>query len=66
MPAMDFDSLSFTNHAHFRDVLYSAWQKALPRLLPETEAWQPEADRGLVQQARYLALIKHGTKTTLT
>lgn len=59
MPAMEFDSLSFTDLARFRDMLYSSWQLALPKLQAEVENWVPDAELKQVRQARYLALVKH-------
>lgn len=59
MPAMEFDSLSFTDLARFRDMLYSSWQLAMPKLQAEIDNWVPDAEQNQVRQARYQALIKH-------
>lgn len=64
MPAMPFDGLSFTDHARFRDLLYNAWQAALPGLLHDIEHWQPGADLAARDLARYRALL-HAEQTRL-
>ncbi|BEV71105.1 MULTISPECIES: hypothetical protein [unclassified Paludibacterium] len=58
MPAMPFDALSFTDNARFRDLLYNAWQQALPRLQQEIGNWRPQADLEARQLARYRALLQ--------
>jgi hypothetical protein len=59
MPAMPFDALSFTDNARFRDILYSAWQKALPALCAEIDGWAPGGDRTRVALERYAAIIHY-------
>lgn len=44
MPAMPFDELSFTDHAHFRDELHRVWQEDLPQLKPLIDAWFDHTD----------------------
>ncbi|MBV8046330.1 MAG: hypothetical protein JO171_04225 [Paludibacterium sp.] len=58
MPPMPFDNLSFTDNARFRDLLYSAWQDALPRLQQETAAWRPGGADTSGALARYQALMR--------
>ncbi|TDR71613.1 hypothetical protein [Paludibacterium purpuratum] len=58
MPPMPFDGLSFTDNARFRDLLYSAWQHALPRLTQEISGWRPGAAIAARSQARYQALMR--------
>lgn len=61
MPPLPFDELSFTDNARFRDLLYAAWQRALPELVAAAEhdepaAAHPDADIAL---GRYQAIIRH-------
>ena len=59
MPAMPFDSLSFTDQARFRDALYREWPLAIERLLPEIQAWRPASARAPLMLARYKEILRH-------
>lgn len=59
MPPMPFDELSFTDNARFRDILYGAWQRALPDLTDTLARWVPEAERLRRVCARYEAIMRH-------
>jgi hypothetical protein len=63
MPEMPFDQLSFTDHARFRDLLYSRWQHFLPTLRQELaqsgQASHASRSDQVRQLARYQALVRH-------
>lgn len=59
MPPMPFDELSFTDNARFRDILYGAWQRALPALQEEIDRWVPGAERLRLAGERYAAIVRY-------
>lgn len=59
MPPMPFDALSFTDNARFRDLLYSAWQRALPELAEQVRAWREGDAASPRAAARYQAMLRY-------
>lgn len=59
MPPMPFDTLSFTDNARFRDLLYSAWQRALPELDRQVREWRRGGTASPQTAARYQAILRH-------